>query len=162
MGTQLMEFSPEFSCYTIGQPGYEYGEDEARPIHKEIFEGRCYDITPLALYHRYRGQYRVILARHETKIPLIDNPRLSAHAGISPTLRISRALGGSKDSTERLTYYPNTPANSTFVPEEKEKLRQMSYRVLGPEKTDIILGDATETPVIVERLSYFRIVQTSP
>ncbi|KAK2777138.1 hypothetical protein FQN52_003225 [Onygenales sp. PD_12] len=116
MGTQLMEFSPEFSCYTIGQPGYEYGEDEARPIHKEIFEGRC----------------------------------------------ISRALGGSKDSTERLTYYPNTLANSTFVPEEKEKLRQMSYRVLGPEKTDIILGDATETPVIVERLSYFRIVQTSP
>lgn len=65
------------------------------------------------------------------------------------------ALGSSSVSSKPLTYFPNAPGNSTFVPEEKNLLRKALPAEHYQRMIDRSSAGATKVDVPVERLSRF-------
>ncbi|KAK4122132.1 putative non-ribosomal peptide synthetase [Parathielavia appendiculata] len=163
---QLLELGPDLTVY-VG------AERDARFIYKEIYQDHCYDIAPLpsnpfivdaganiglfTLYFKakYPGArilafepaplifdlYRRNLALHS--VPLDD---IDAHAC---------ALGAEPATSKMLTYFPNAPGNSTFVPGEKELLRKALPAEHYQRMIDRSSAGATQVGVPVERLSHF-------
>ena len=136
MTVELMEFA-NTSCYTTSK--YEAGF-----IYKEIFEDHCYDgptlpeapfivdaganIGLFSLYMKQKYPQSKILAFEpapETFDILCRN--LTLH-NISDVETFPFGLA-SKASTEKLTYFPKLPGNSTLVPEEKKQLREEVAKV---------------------------------
>ncbi|KAK4099535.1 methyltransferase FkbM [Parathielavia hyrcaniae] len=166
---QLIELGPGFSVY-VG------AERDARFIYKEIYEDHCYDMATLppdpfiidaganiglfSLYFKTKypaarilafepapqifDLYRRNLALHD--VPLGQGQDVEAHAC---------ALGAERETSRWLTYFPNAPGNSTFVPGEKELLRRALPAEHHQRMIDRSSAGATRVGVPVERLSRF-------
>jgi FkbM family methyltransferase len=65
------------------------------------------------------------------------------------------ALGSDPEPSKPLTYFPNAPGNSTFVPGEKELLRKALPQEHYQRMIDRSSAGATQVDVPVERLSRF-------
>jgi FkbM family methyltransferase len=65
------------------------------------------------------------------------------------------ALGSESAASKPLTYFPNAPGNSTFVPGEKELLRKALPAEHYQRMIDRSSAGATQVDVPVERLSRF-------
>jgi FkbM family methyltransferase len=65
------------------------------------------------------------------------------------------ALGSDPEPSRPLTYFPNAPGNSTFVPGEKELLRKALPAEHYQRMIDRSSAGATQVDVPVERLSRF-------
>lgn len=65
------------------------------------------------------------------------------------------ALGSESVTSKPLTYFPNAPGNSTFVPEEKDLLRKALPAEHHQRMIDRSSAGATQVGVPVERLSRF-------
>lgn len=65
------------------------------------------------------------------------------------------ALGSKTEESKLLTYFPNAPGNSTFVPGEKELLRKALPAEHYQRMIDRSSAGATQVGVPVERLSRF-------
>lgn len=63
------------------------------------------------------------------------------------------ALGAESSPAKSLTYFPNAPGNSTFVPEEKDALRKALPEALYQRMIDRSSAGATAVNVPLERLS---------
>ncbi|KAI8631484.1 FkbM family methyltransferase [Xylariaceae sp. FL1651] len=154
---------PTISCYASSA-------DEARFIYKEIYEDGCYDVPNLpeapfivdvganiglcSLYMKQKFPSAKILAFEpapETYDTLCRNLALHKISGVEP-LQYGCA---SKASTEKLTFFPNLPGNSTLVPEEKQQLYEEAVKKHGREAADKRFGGAQELDVKLERLSHF-------
>lgn len=163
MTNQLFEFAPGFSCHANA-------EKEARFFYKEIFEDHAYDVAELtsdafiidvganiglfSLYMKKKYPSSTVLAFEpapETFGLLTENIK---HHDISGVELHQTALG-SKETTQMLTFYPNFPGNSTLVPEEKEKVKELAYRLGSGEKVEQMYGDPKEISVPIQRLSHF-------
>jgi FkbM family methyltransferase len=157
---QLVEFE-KTSCYAMSG-------DEARFIYKEIFEDGCYDVSNLpetpfiidaganigmfSLYMKQKYPSAKILAFEpapETYNILRRNIELHNISGVEA---IQYGLA-SKASTEKLTYFPNLPGNSTLKPDEKQQLYEEAVRRHGREAADSRFGGAQQLDVKLERLS---------
>jgi FkbM family methyltransferase len=65
------------------------------------------------------------------------------------------ALGATSTASKTLTYFPNAPGNSTFVPEEKSLLRKALPEALYQRMIDRSSAGATPVDVPLERLWSF-------
>lgn len=65
------------------------------------------------------------------------------------------ALGAESATTKSLTYFPNAPGNSTFVPSEKELLRKALPEEHFQRMIDRSSAGAKAVDVPLERLSHF-------
>ena len=54
-----------------------------------------------------------------------------------------------------ITFYPTSPANSTFYPEGKQLQKVLCAEVLGQEMSDKFFGNEVEVKVPLDRLSQF-------
>jgi FkbM family methyltransferase len=157
---QLVEFA-NTSCYAMSR-------DEANFIYKEIFEDGCYDVSNLpetpfvidaganigmfSLYMKQKYPAAKILAFEpapETYGILRRN--LELH-NLSDVEALPLGLA-SAASTEKLTYFPNLPGNSTLKPAEKQELYEEAVRRHGREAADGRFGGAQQLDVKLERLS---------
>ncbi|KAI8954682.1 FkbM family methyltransferase [Xylaria longipes] len=157
---QLVEFE-KTSCYAKSK-------DEAAFIYKEIFEDGCYDISNLpeapfvidaganvglfSLYVKNKFPSSKIIAFEpapETYDILRRN--LELH-NISDVEALSLGLA-SKASTEKFTYFPNLPGNSTIKPEEKKQLFELAAKVNGEAAAKLRFEDSQQFDVKLERLS---------
>jgi FkbM family methyltransferase len=165
MGLDLLELAEGFSCYASVT-----GEVEARNVYKEIFEDGCYDNPKLSeaepfivnagghigLFDLYMKQ-KYPLSRIVTFEPAPETfnalHRNLARHNISGVVTYPFGLG-SKAGTEMLTYYPTAHAQSTFVPQEKEVMKEMITGYFNQEFTNEFFKDI-QIPVGVNRLSHF-------
>ncbi|KAL2170274.1 hypothetical protein VTG60DRAFT_5050 [Thermothelomyces hinnuleus] len=163
---QLLELGPDFSVY-IG------AERDARFIYKEIYHDHCYDVAPLSsnpfiidaganigLFTLYmKAKYpsaRVLAFEPVPQIFDLYRRNLALH-GV-PARDVDApccALGSGPEAARPLTYFPNAPGNSTFVPGEKELLRKALPQEHYQRMIDRSSAGATQVPVPVERLSRF-------
>ncbi|KAJ8121815.1 hypothetical protein ONZ43_g1827 [Nemania bipapillata] len=157
---QLVEFQ-NTSCYATSK-------DEANFIYKEIFEDGCYDVSNLpeapfvidaganigmfSLYMKHKFPRSKIIAFEpapETYGLLRRNLELHNLADVE-----ALPLGlASTASTEKLTYFPNLPGNSTLKPEEKQQLYEMAVERNGREAANKRFDGAQKLDVKLERLS---------
>ncbi|KAI0554873.1 FkbM family methyltransferase [Xylaria curta] len=164
---QLVEFE-QTSCYAMS-------EDEARFIYKEIFEDECYDISNLreapfvidaganiglfSLYVKNKFPSAKIIAFEpapETYDILRRN--LELHK-ISDVEALPLGLA-SKESTEKLTYFPKLPGNSTIKPDEKKKMFELAAKLNEQAAEMLRFEDSQQLDVKLERLS--NILSTRP
>ncbi|KAL2153717.1 hypothetical protein VTH82DRAFT_4872 [Thermothelomyces myriococcoides] len=163
---QLLELEPGFSVY-IG------AERDARFIYKEIYHDHCYDIAPLSstpfiidaganigLFTLYmKAKYpsaRVLAFEPVPQIFDLYRRNLALHGVPEADVDVRCcALGAEAEAAKPLTYFPNAPGNSTFVPGEKELLRKALPQEHYQRMIDRSSAGATRVPVPVERLSRF-------
>lgn len=157
---QLVEFE-KTSCYTMSK-------GEASFIYKEIFEDGCYDISNLpeaplvidaganiglfSLYVKSKFPLSKIIAFEpapETYEILRRN--LELH-NVSDVEALPVGLA-SKASTEKLTYFPKLPGNSTIKPDEKKKLFELAAKVNEQAAAHLRFEDSQQFDVQLERLS---------
>ncbi|PNP47760.1 hypothetical protein THARTR1_10445 [Trichoderma harzianum] len=162
MTFELVEFK-DVSCYAISK-------DEAQFIYKEIFEDHCYKISNLphapliidvganiglfSLYMKQKFPSSTILAFEpapETYDVLVRNLELNKIEDVE----VFKFGLASKASTEKLTYFPNLPGNSTLFADEKMQLYEEAVKKRGREAADARFGGAQELDVKLERLSHF-------
>ncbi|RAO67067.1 uncharacterized protein BHQ10_003079 [Talaromyces amestolkiae] len=60
-----------------------------------------------------------------------------------------------KESEEKLTYYPTLPSNSTLKPEEKALLHREAVKTSGQEMADHWFGGSYEIDVKLQRLGHY-------
>ncbi|KAK4244486.1 S-adenosyl-L-methionine-dependent methyltransferase [Corynascus novoguineensis] len=163
---QLLELGPGFAVY-IG------AERDARFIYKEIYEDHCYDIAQLplnpfiidaganiglfTLYMKTKYPSARILA-FEPVPQVFDLYRRNLALHGVPAGDVDAhccALGSAPATSKPLTYFPNAPGNSTFVPGEKELLRKALPAEHYQRMIDRSSAGATRVDVPVERLSRF-------
>ncbi|KAI0437846.1 FkbM family methyltransferase [Xylaria telfairii] len=164
---QLLEFE-KISCYSTSK-------GEASFIYKEIFEDGCYDISNLpeaplvidaganiglfSLYVKSKFPLSKIIAFEpapETYEILRRNLELHNISGVE-ALPFGLA---SKAGTEKLTYFPKLPGNSTIKPEEKKKLFELAVQVDEQAAANLRFEDSQQVDVQLERLS--NILNTYP
>ncbi|KAI0487169.1 FkbM family methyltransferase [Xylaria cf. heliscus] len=164
---QLVEFE-KTSCYAMSK-------DEASFIYKEIFEDGCYDVSNLpegplvidaganiglfSLYVKNKFPSSKIIAFEpapETYNLLRRN--LELH-NISDVEALPLGLA-SKASTEKFTYFPHLPGNSTIKPEEKKQLFELAVKMNGQAAARQRFEDSQQFDVKLERLS--NILNTRP
>ncbi|GAW24072.1 hypothetical protein ANO14919_136520 [Xylariales sp. No.14919] len=157
---QLIQFE-KTSCYATS-------EEEAKFIYKEIFEDGCYDVAGLpdapfvvdaganigmfSLFVKQKFPAAKVLAFEpapETYGILRRN--LELH-GLSDVETVPCGLA-SRASTEKFTYFPNLPGNSTLKPEEKKQLCELAAASRGREAAQQRFDGAQEFDVKLERLS---------
>lgn len=165
MGKQLVEFAPGFSAYAGGV-------EETQFFYKEIFQDHAYDVAKLpedafiidaganvgmfTLYMKKKYPSSTILAFEpapETFEMLSDNAKLHKLEGVE----LHECALGSEDTTQKFTFYPTVPGNSTLVPEEKELVREAFHQV-SPDwgnSAEKMYSTLQEVPVQVHRLSHF-------
>ncbi|KAF6835223.1 amino acid adenylation domain-containing protein [Colletotrichum plurivorum] len=164
MSVQLVNLADNFPCYTTS-------EGEAQFIYKEIFVDRCYDgpklsetpfvidaganVGMFSIYIKQKYPAAKILA-FEPAPDTFDVMRqnLKLH-NVAEGVEMHPYGLGPKASTEKLTYFPNLPGNSTLRPEEKEAVRKGVAESLGQEFADATFGNAQQLDVKIERLSHF-------
>ncbi|TPX18041.1 uncharacterized protein E0L32_011860 [Thyridium curvatum] len=167
---KLLELGPDLAVY-IG------AERDARFIYKEIYQDHCYDVSTLpadpfiidaganiGLFTLYmKAKYpaaRILAFEPVPQIFSLYQRNLALH-GVAPADVAAHqcALGSGSPaataSTKMLTYFPNAPGNSTFVPQEKELLRKALPEEHYQRMIDRSSAGATQVPVRVERLSRF-------
>ncbi|KAL2165004.1 hypothetical protein VTH06DRAFT_300 [Thermothelomyces fergusii] len=162
----LLELAPGFSVY-IG------AERDARFIYKEIYQDHCYDIAPLShdafiidaganigLFTLYmKAKYpaaRVLAFEPVPQIFDLYRRNLALHGVPAADVEAHCcALGAAAEAARPLTYFPNAPGNSTFVPGEKELLRRALPQEHYQRMIDRSSAGATRVPVPVDRLSRF-------
>ncbi|SPO07728.1 uncharacterized protein DNG_10423 [Cephalotrichum gorgonifer] len=163
---KLLELSPDLTVY-IG------AERDARFIHKEIYQDHCYDIASLppspfivdaganiglfTLYMKDKYPSARILAFEPAPL-IFDLYRRNLALHNVPAQDVdahSCALGSESVTSKLLTYFPNAPGNSTFVPEEKELLRKALPAEHYQRMIDRSSAGAAQVSVPVERLSWF-------
>ena len=161
---QLVHLRDTFSCFAGS-------EREARFIYKEIYDDHCYDVAELSdapfiidvganiglfsIYMRHKYPAARILAFEpapQNYATLLKNLKL--HDVASGVETHACALG-SKEGREVLTYYPNAPGNSTFTPDEKDRLRKKLPGDFYQKMLDRLVKDASTVTVPVQRLSHF-------
>ncbi|KAM7213668.1 S-adenosyl-L-methionine-dependent methyltransferase [Rhypophila decipiens] len=163
---RLLELGPDLTVY-IG------AERDARFIYKEIYQDNCYDITPLppnafiidaganiglfTLYMKAKYPSAHILAFEPVpQILDIFRRNLALHNVPTPDVHVHAcALGAESVPAKPLTYFPNAPGNSTFVPEEKDLLRKALPAEHYQRMIDRSSAGATKVDVPVEKLSRF-------
>ncbi|MCJ1241508.1 hypothetical protein MMC14_009513 [Varicellaria rhodocarpa] len=164
MTVELVEFA-DTSCYTTSK-------EEAQFIYKEIFQDHCYDIPNLSetpfivdaganiglfsLYMKQKYPSSKILA-FEPAPETFDLLRrnLTLHNLSADDVEALPFGLASKASTQKLTYFPHLPGNSTLVPEEKQLLFEELAKRYGREVADQLYGGAQEVDVQLQRLSHF-------
>ncbi|KAI0192521.1 FkbM family methyltransferase [Astrocystis sublimbata] len=148
---------------------YAQSEEEAKFIYKEIFEDGCYDVAGLpeapfivdaganigmfSLFVKQKFPAAKVLAFEpapETYGLLRRNLELHGLADDVETLPCGLAA---RASTEKFTYFPNLPGNSTLKPEEKKQMVELARESRGDEVADQIFRGAQEFDVKLERLS---------
>jgi FkbM family methyltransferase len=164
MAVSLKEIVEGFSCYVIGY-------DEARLIHREIFEDYCYDVANLSenpviidvganiglfsIYMKQKYPASQIIAFEpavETFEVLKQNLELFGTTDGVKTYPFGLGL---KAEVATMTYYLDSPGNSTLYPQEKEQLSKVITNVFGQEMSDKVFGRHTEISVSINRLSHF-------
>ncbi|KAI9035246.1 FkbM family methyltransferase [Aspergillus affinis] len=162
MPVELVQF-PKVSCYASNTK-------EVGHIYKEIFEDDCYSCMNLGqspfivdaganvglftLYMKQKYPASKILAFEpapETYDVLCRNLQLH---NLSDTKPYPFCLS-SKEGTQKLTYFPNMPGNSTLNPSEKEEQRKQTIEQFGEEAARYYFGGACEVDVRLQRLSHF-------
>ncbi|KAM7184357.1 S-adenosyl-L-methionine-dependent methyltransferase [Naviculisporaceae sp. PSN 640] len=163
---QLLDLGPDLTVY-IG------AERDARFIYKEIYGDNCYDIAPLpadafiidaganiglfTLYMKAKYPSAQILAFEPVpQILDIFRRNLALHNIPPQDVHVHAcALGAESVQAKSLTYFPNAPGNSTFVPEEKDLLRKALPAEHYQRMIDRSSAGATKVDVPIERLSRF-------
>ena len=152
---ELVELAPGFSCYSGST-------DEAKFIYKEIYEEHCYDIAVLpedafildvganvglfSIYMKQKYPSSTILAFECAPVTLGHLKSNLALHGVTSGIEVYPNALGSSVRTETFTYYPHLPGNSTFVPEEKERvLRPAIIKAYNKELADYIMEAQTMT-----------------
>lgn len=164
MVLSLLEIADGFSCYLSGL-------EEARLVYNEIYEDHCYDVAELSkapfivdaganigLFSIYMKQ-KYPLSRIIAFEPAPENfdalgRNLELHQATTGVVTYPCGLG-TKAGVAAITYYPTSPANSTFYPEGKELQKRLCTEVLGQEISDKFFGNEIEISVQVNRLSHF-------
>jgi FkbM family methyltransferase len=165
-----MKLSDNFSCYVGGEENSRESEEEAHFIYKEIFEDHCYgtkiltkekdvfivdvgaNIGLFSIYMKKKYPSSKILAFEpapQTYAILQQNLALHAASGVD-TYPVALS---SENGTKKLTFYPNSPGNSTFYPEEKEELKKLISIHVSEDKANQIYKSASEMEVTTNRLS---------
>jgi FkbM family methyltransferase len=163
MGLSCVELADGFSCYLSGL-------EEARLVYKEIFKDHCYDIAELpedafivdaganiGLFSIYMKQ------KYPSSKIIAFEPAPENFEALGRNLEMHKTNGvevhqcglGPKTGEAALTYYPLSPANSTFYPQGKELQKEFCTEVLGQEVTDAYFENKMEVTVPIERLSHF-------
>ncbi|KAF2232248.1 NRPS like protein [Viridothelium virens] len=165
MGKQLVEFAPGFSAYAGGV-------EETHFFYREIFQDHAYDVAKIpenafiidaganvgmfTLYMKRKYPSSTILAFEpapETFEMLSENVKLHKLKGVE----LHECALGAEDTTQKFTFYPTVPGNSTLVPEEKEIVREV-FRELSHDWADSaerMYSTLQEIPVRVRPLSHF-------
>lgn len=167
MSGPLVEFAPGFSCHAAGCKDAE----EARFYYKEIFQDHGYDVAQLgdnpfildaganiglfSLYMKQKYPSSKIIAFEpapETFANLTENIKRHGATGVE----LHQTALGSKETTQTFTFFPNFPGNSTLVPEEKEKVKDVASRLEGGNDiVDRMYANPVGIEVPIQRLSHF-------
>ncbi|KAI0534909.1 FkbM family methyltransferase [Xylaria digitata] len=157
---QLIKFE-KTSCYAMS-------EDEAKFIYKEIFEDVCYDVAnlpeePFVIDAGANiGMFSLFLKQKFPKAKILAfEPAPETYSVLRRNLELHNLSGvealpyglASQASTEKLTYFPNLPGNSTLKPEEKKQLYELAAERNGKEAAEQRFGGAQQLDVKLERLS---------
>ncbi|KAI6754818.1 hypothetical protein HG530_012570 [Fusarium avenaceum] len=149
---------------------YHQGAAEAQWVYDEIFGERCYDIAKVSekpliidaganigLYTLFAkknypdAQVLAFEPAAETVNILKQNVALHELSGVE----IYDCALGSKNETKILTFYPNTPSNTTLFNDEKKDWLDLIADKISPEVAERMGHGARQTPVSVKRLSDF-------
>ncbi|KAF5962315.1 NRPS like protein [Fusarium bulbicola] len=160
---QLLETSEGVSFY-------HQGDEEARWIFDEIFTQRCYDTVKLSekpviidaganigLYtlfaKRNYPEAKVLAFEPARESVSIFNQNISLHklSGVE----LHECALGSKNETKMLTFFPNTPTNSTIGSDGGNEWLELIADKVSKEVADKMRENARQTPVPVRRLSEF-------
>ncbi|KAF4954488.1 hypothetical protein FGADI_5267 [Fusarium gaditjirri] len=149
---------------------YHQGEEEARWIFDEIFTQRCYDTVKLSgkpviidaganigLYTLFAKknypEAQVLAFEPARESGSIFNRNISLHklSGVE----LHECALGSKNETKMLTFFPNTPTNSTICSDGGKQWLELIADNVSNEVADKMRENARQAPVQVRRLSEF-------
>lgn len=162
MTAQLVDFGNGFSAYTAA-------EFEARFIYNEIFNEDCYDVAQLpekpflidvganigmfSIYMKRKFPEARIMAFEPAPVTYDMHRNLKLHNATD--VETHRCALGSTAATGTLTFFPNFPGNSTFVPEEKKIMRTLIEERYPQETVEKVFSGPEQIDVPVKRLSDF-------
>ena len=160
----LVQVREDFSCYTTSDVGYE-GMTEAHYIYGEIFELGSY------LRHGVRlpegavvldvganiGLFSLFVKREcpDARILAFEPAPVTAEAlrrnmelHHVRDVEVHEVALGEQPGTQKLTFFPALPGNSTSHPEEKAAARELQRAVLGEEHANrVFAGEQVEVDV---------------
>lgn len=99
--------------------------------------------------------YRLLCRNLElNSIPFVENSS-HPHGVVNNSVELFPVGLSTKESEEKLTYYPTLPSNSTLKPEEKVLLHREAVKRSGQDMADHWFGGSYEVDVKLQRLGHY-------
>ncbi|OAA53072.1 Methyltransferase FkbM [Cordyceps fumosorosea ARSEF 2679] len=172
MEPHLVQLGDDFPFYVASYDGVPSGEYEARFIYKEIFGDSCYDVAQLSDPRLIVdvganiGLFTVYMKKKHPSCRLVAfEPAPDTFAVLQANLALHKLGGdgggvvahrlalGAEAGSGSLTFFPNLPGNSTLVPDEKARFRELLGKEVGTNFTDKMFGEQGKVEVAIRRLS---------
>ncbi|KAF9881769.1 amino acid adenylation domain-containing protein [Colletotrichum karsti] len=161
MAVELVSLAEGFSCYTSS-------EIEAQFIYNEIWNDHCYDgpkvsETPFIIDAGANiGLFSIYMKQKYPNARIIAfEPAPDTFKTMQRNFELHKITGvethqyglGPRASTEKLTYYPTFPGNSTLRPETKLSTIEAVTERFGRDFAEARFGDAQVLDVEIQPLS---------